>query len=99
GRPSAPLVAVVKGLINERPLDARFLIPIIAEMDKVRGPVHFSSGFTEPAVGIPLKADIMRYLPRIVSILNGQPEPKNLVRSVFSSIVTTPPQTFGSVTS
>lgn len=41
----------------------------------------------------------MRHLPRIVSILNGQTEPKNLVRSVFSSVVTTPPQTFGSVTS
>ncbi|KAF9221332.1 hypothetical protein BS17DRAFT_785211 [Gyrodon lividus] len=78
GRPSAQLVALVKGLISERDLDARFLIPIIAEMDK---------------------ADIMRYLPRIVSILNGQQEPKNLVRSVFSSVVTTPPQTFGSVTS
>ncbi|KAF9482650.1 hypothetical protein BDN70DRAFT_874838 [Pholiota conissans] len=78
GRPSAQLVALVKALINERDLDARFLIPIIAEMDK---------------------GDIMRYLPRIVSSLNGQPEPKNLVRSVFSSIVTTPPQTFGSVTS
>ncbi|KAF8141630.1 Symplekin tight junction protein C terminal-domain-containing protein [Boletus edulis] len=75
GRPSAQLVALVKGLISERDLDARFLIPIIAEMDK---------------------ADIMRYLPRIVSILNGQQEPKNLVRSVFSSVVTTPPQTFGS---
>ncbi|KAL4063109.1 Symplekin tight junction protein C terminal-domain-containing protein [Scleroderma yunnanense] len=78
GRPSAQLVALVKGLISERDLDARFLIPIIAEMDK---------------------ADIMRHLPRVVSILNGQPEPKNLVRSVFSSVVTTPPQTFGSVTS
>jgi hypothetical protein len=32
-------------------------------------------------------------------MLNGQPEPKNLVRSVFGAIVTTPPQTFGSVTS
>lgn len=41
----------------------------------------------------------MRYLPRIVSSLNGQPEPKNLVRSVFSSIVTTPPQSFGTVSS
>jgi symplekin len=41
----------------------------------------------------------MRHLPRIVSILNGQPDPKSLVRSVFSSVVTTPPQTFGSVTS
>jgi symplekin len=46
-----------------------------------------------------LQTDIMRHLPRIVSSLNNQPETKNLVRSVFSSIVTTPPQTFGSVTS
>lgn len=36
GRPSSQLVAIVKGLISERDLDARFLIPIIAEMDKVR---------------------------------------------------------------
>ncbi|KAL1941146.1 hypothetical protein VTO73DRAFT_7358 [Trametes versicolor] len=78
GRPSAQLVALVKSLVNERDLDARFLIPIIAEMDK---------------------ADILRHLPRIVSILNGTQEPKNLVRSVFSSIVTTPPETFGKVTS
>ena len=35
GRPSTQLVALVKSLINERDLDARFLIPIIAEMDKV----------------------------------------------------------------
>ena len=35
GRPSAQLVALVKSLIAERDLDARFLIPIIAEMDKV----------------------------------------------------------------
>jgi len=78
GRPSSQLVAIVKGLISDRDLDARFLIPIIAEMDK---------------------PDIMRHLPRIVSILDGQTEPKNLVRSVFSSIVTTPSQAFGSVTS
>ncbi|KAI5992594.1 Symplekin tight junction protein C terminal-domain-containing protein [Pisolithus orientalis] len=78
GRPSAQLVALVKGLISERGPDAHFLIPIVAEMDKV---------------------DIMRHLPRIVSTLDGQPEPKNLVRLVFSSIVTTPPQTFGSATS
>ncbi|KAJ6518677.1 Symplekin tight junction protein C terminal-domain-containing protein [Mycena sanguinolenta] len=78
GRPSAQLVALVKSLISERDLDARFLIPIIAEMDK---------------------PDIIRHLPKIVSILNGEAENKNLVRSVFSSIVTTPPQTFGSVTS
>lgn len=36
GRPSSQLVALIKALVNERDLDARFLIPIIAEMDKVR---------------------------------------------------------------
>lgn len=39
GRPTATLVSLVKDLITERDLDARFLIPIIAEMDKVRGRV------------------------------------------------------------
>lgn len=43
GRPSAQLVALVKGLISERDLDARFLIPIIAEMDKVCRPLYVSS--------------------------------------------------------
>lgn len=46
GRPSSQLVALVKALINERDLDSRFLIPIIAEMDKVWGifpPSRFSS--------------------------------------------------------
>jgi symplekin len=36
GRASPTLVALVKALINERKLNARFLIPIIAEMDRVR---------------------------------------------------------------
>ena len=117
-RPSAQLVALVKGLISERDLDPRFLIPIIAEMDKVRflplPPFLLSrlslhkremsdiiiacidgSGLRFSL----LQPDILRHLPRIVSILNGQAEPKALVRSVFSSIVTTPPQTFGSVSS
>jgi len=71
-------VTLVKALVSERDLDARFLIPIIAEMDK---------------------ADILRHLPRIVSMLNGTPEPNKVIRSVFSSIVTTPPQSFGTVTS
>ncbi|KAF8661382.1 hypothetical protein AX16_001475 [Volvariella volvacea WC 439] len=78
GRPSTQLVALIKALVNERDLDARFLIPIIGEMDK---------------------ADIMRHLPRIVSMLNNQPEPKNLVRQVFSTIVAPPPHSFGTVSS
>lgn len=35
GRPSHSIVTLVKTLVSERDLDARFLIPIIAEMDKV----------------------------------------------------------------
>lgn len=43
-RPSAQLVALVKSLISERDLDPRFLIPIIAEMDKVKFRVHTYHG-------------------------------------------------------
>lgn len=32
-------------------------------------------------------------------MLNQTPEPNRVIRSVFSSIVTTPPQSFGTVTS
>ena len=32
-------------------------------------------------------------------MLNGTPESNKLIRSVFSSIVTTPPQSFGTITS
>ena len=96
GRPSAQLVALVKSLIAERDLKAPFLIPIIGEMDKVRS---CSGGVFDLAPDLCVKEDIMKHLPVIVSMLNGKAEEKNLVRSVFSSIVTTPPQSFGSVSS
>lgn len=76
GRASSTLVALVKALISKRELDARFLIPIIAEMDR---------------------ADIIRHIPKIVSILNGQAENRNIVRNVFNSIVAT--STFGTASS
>ncbi|EJD43771.1 hypothetical protein AURDEDRAFT_65903 [Auricularia subglabra TFB-10046 SS5] len=73
-KPTAPLVAVVKGLVAERDLDARFLIPIMSEMDK---------------------ADVVKHLPRIVSILNGKPEEQGIVRNVFTTVVAAPPSTSG----
>ncbi|KZV93110.1 hypothetical protein EXIGLDRAFT_674317 [Exidia glandulosa HHB12029] len=73
-KPTAPLVAVVKGLVAERDLDARFLIPIMAEMDK---------------------ADVVKHLPRIVSILNGKPEEQAIVRSLFTTVVASPPSAIG----
>jgi symplekin len=77
-RPSAPLVALVKGIIAERSLDVRFLVPIIAEMDKT---------------------EIVKHLPRVIATLDGTPENKALVRTVFNNIVATPAQAFGSTTS
>jgi symplekin len=97
-RPGPTLVSLVKALIQERDLDARFLIPIIAEMDKV----IMSNRYTIQAdayLFLSFQSDIIRNLPRIVSMLNGTPGNKQLVKNVFESIVTTPPQTFGSVTS
>lgn len=39
----------------------------------------------------------MRHLPRIISLLCGRQAEKDLIRAVFQSVVTTPPTTFGSV--
>jgi len=47
GRASATLVALVKALINEKDLDARFLIPIIAEMDRVCHLCSHDNGIAE----------------------------------------------------
>jgi symplekin len=38
--------------------------------------------------------DIVKNLPRIVSMLNGKPEPKALVKSAFQAIVAAPPESF-----
>lgn len=99
GRPTSTLVALVKSLVAERNLDPRFLIPIIAEMDKVRIYYYSLARVYRRNKVVSFQADIIRYLPNIVSMLNGTPENKQALKSVFESIVTTPPQTFGSVTS
>ena len=36
----------------------------------------------------------MKHLPRLVSMLNGTPERKAMVKAAFNSIVIVPPQTF-----
>ena len=56
-----------------------------------------SPRFMVPIIAEFDKAEITRQLPRIISLLNGRQQEKELVRSVFQSVVTTPPQSFGSV--
>ena len=68
---------LVKEIALERDINPRFMVPIIADLDK---------------------AEILKHLPRIISLLNGKQAEKELIRGVFSSVVTTPPQSFGSVT-
>lgn len=73
------IVELVKELVDTRDVDPRFLVPIMADLDK---------------------AEIMRRLPKVVTILSSRaPEDKALIKSVFQSIVQMPPQGFGSVSS
>lgn len=73
------IVSLVKELVDSRDVDPRFLVPIMADLDK---------------------AEIMKRLPKVVTILASRaPEDRALMKSVFQSIVQMPPQGFGSVSS
>lgn len=82
GRPSAQLVSLVKDLITERDLDARFLIPIIAELDKAEITRQI------PRVVSMLGANVPGSKPG---------EEKALVRSVFVAVLEKPAHGFGKV--
>lgn len=82
GRPSAQLVSLVRDLITERDLDARFLIPIIAELDK-----------TEITRQIPRVVSMLG-----ANVPGSKPgEEKAMVRSVFVAILEKPEHGFGKV--
>ncbi|KAF8317119.1 hypothetical protein DL93DRAFT_2134523 [Clavulina sp. PMI_390] len=82
GRPSSQLVALVKTLISERNLDARFLIPIITELDR-NEIIKFI-----PRVVSMLGANVPGSTPG---------EEKGLVRSVFVAVLEKPARGFGQV--
>lgn len=56
-----------------------------------------SPRFIIPMIGELTKSEIIHHLPRILTLLNGKPDEKNLVRSVFELIIQQPPSNFGSV--
>ncbi|KAA1136964.1 hypothetical protein PGTUg99_004665 [Puccinia graminis f. sp. tritici] len=56
-----------------------------------------SPKFIIPMIGELTKSEIIHHLPRILTLLNGKPDEKNLVRSVFDLIIQQPPTNFGSV--
>ncbi|PLW36450.1 hypothetical protein PCASD_11211 [Puccinia coronata f. sp. avenae] len=49
-----------------------------------------SPRFIIPMMGELSKSEIMHHLPRILTLLNGKPDEKNLVRSVLESIIQQP---------
>ncbi len=76
---TSAIVDLVKDLVDTREVDPRFLVPVMADLDK---------------------GEIMKRLPRVVTILATRaPEDRALIKSVFQSIVQPPPQGFGSVSS
>lgn len=75
---SVVLVNLIKGLMSERELDPKFIIPIIGELDKV-------SLFDTLSVSLAnLQAEIEKQIPRIVSLL-GTSESRDLVRTAFAA--------------
>lgn len=78
GKLPPTLSGIVKEIAMERDINPRFMVPVIADLDK---------------------GEIIKHLPRVISLLNGKQAEKDLIRGVFQSVVTTPPQSFGSVTS
>lgn len=58
---------------------------------------ELSPRFMMPIIAEFDKAEITKNLPRILSMLDGKQPGKDVIRSVFQSIVTTPPQSFGSM--
>lgn len=82
GRPAPPLVALLKSLIAQRNLDARFLLPIIGEIDKA-----------EITRQIPRVVSILG--SNLPGLKPG--EDKTLVRSVFLTVLEKPEHGFGKV--
>lgn len=82
----APVVSVVRALAARRDdLSPRFLIMIISECDKVR--ISFLPVWSPSCLTIVAQAEMFKYLPRVVTVLNNTPEEKLIIRSVFLSVL------------
>ena len=80
-RGGAVLVGLVKGLMQDRELDPRFIIPIIGQLDKVSRVVFRGQGAVAD-----WQAEIEKQIPRIVNLL-AEPDSRDLVRSAFASVL------------
>ncbi|MBW0483606.1 hypothetical protein O181_023321 [Austropuccinia psidii MF-1] len=92
---SEPLVLRILSILTEKGKPPVAIIDAIKSL--AAGSNDLSPRFIIPTIGDLTKTEIIHHLPRILTLLNGTIAEKNLIRSVFESIVQQPPSNFGSV--
>ncbi|CEQ40286.1 SPOSA6832_01874, partial [Sporobolomyces salmonicolor] len=96
------IIALLKGVAAERDLDSRFYMLIMPECNKVsrpfRLPSHPNYRSNDRLAGPRTQGEIIRYLPRVISLLDNTPVQKAAIRSIFLSIIA-PPAHFSSINS
>lgn len=87
-------IEAIKAAALRKSLPAKFYPMIIADCHKV-GPRVFATDDCPPLSWLSLRLfrlqpEVLQYLPKIVSLLNGTPEQRSMIRSVFLA-ATAPP--------
>lgn len=68
--------------------------PLVALVKSLVAERELSPRFMLPILPELDKAEVRKQLPRLISILGGKAPERDLVRQIFSQILTTPPQAF-----
>ncbi|KAH9461781.1 hypothetical protein MJO29_003508 [Puccinia striiformis f. sp. tritici] len=92
------IILRILSILTEKGKPPIGIIEAIKTLLATKQPDQFiSPRFIIPTIGELNKTEIIHHLPRILTLLNGRLEERNLVRSVFESIIQQPPSNFGSV--
>jgi symplekin len=88
------LVLRILGALSEKGRMAEPLSKLIKTLAIER---DLSARYLIPIIGELGKTEILHRLPRVVALLNGTQAERDVVRGVFESVLTTPEQVFGAV--
>jgi len=96
------VTGLIRQVAAERELDQRFYPIILPECSKVRSspsPLSLSPSSSRPdSVLVISQAEVVRWLPHVIKLLDGTPLKKAQTRSIFLSIIA-PPAHFSSINS
>lgn len=87
------IIELLKTVASRQTLAAPFYPLIIADCDKVSR--VYTTTSIRRLTALLLQASILRYLPKIVTLLNNTPEQKSVIRSCFLSVTAPPSQLVG----